>query len=65
MVHVTIGLIFPCRSPTLTRYWDRPTDQFFQGSENTLEYERRKAVRVAFLPSPQACTLVLTAAPVV
>ncbi|EPT02714.1 hypothetical protein FOMPIDRAFT_1159700 [Fomitopsis schrenkii] len=31
-------------SPTLTRYWDRPTDQFFQGSENTLEYERRNAL---------------------
>ncbi|TFY59275.1 hypothetical protein EVJ58_g5888 [Rhodofomes roseus] len=31
-------------SPTLTRYWDRPTDDFFQGSENTLEYERRKAL---------------------
>ncbi|KAH9938596.1 ARM repeat-containing protein [Fomitopsis serialis] len=30
--------------PTLTRYWDRPTDQFFQGSEDTLEYERRKAL---------------------
>ena len=33
-------------SPSLTLYWDRPFDETYTEAEGTLEYERRRAVRV-------------------
>jgi hypothetical protein len=35
----------PC-STILTAYWDQPAPSFFNGSEDTPEYDRRKNVSV-------------------
>lgn len=39
-------------SSSLTLYWDRPFEETYTDAEGTLEYQRRKAVSVASLPTP-------------